>query len=434
VISGKSKEMILKAIELGWDGPPYDPFEMARLMGVATVPRGDTRDARLISTSGKKLRIEYNPNRPPTRIRFSVAHELGHSLFPDCHERVRKRLAPGEMRDDEWQIEALCNLAASEILMPFGYLKELTSQHPSMETLLGLRDRLVVSTEALLLRYVKLCQHPCMMFCASACDGNRTRPSYKIDYAVPSPCFSSSPRPGVVLPKSSCVADCTAIGYTAKGNESWPTVGDARVECVGAPSYPGEPLPRVVGLLFKKAAHCGRTAEIEYVRGDATEPHGRGAKIIAHVVNDKARAWGAGFGYAVRMKWPDAQQAFKDWIDENSERHTLGSVKTTRLGSGLFLFTMIAQHGYGPSRRPRIRYMHLSSCLEMLAALAEKQKASIHMPRLGCGEGGGAWFITEQMIHENLCSRGLHVTVYDLPSRRERRASQQLSLFGGNTP
>nr|WP_078968142.1 MULTISPECIES: hypothetical protein [unclassified Streptomyces] len=39
----------------------------------------------------------------------------------------------------------------------------------------------------------------------------------------------------------------------------------------------------------------GSANGITYVRGDATSPHGKGAKVIAHVRNDLG-GWGKGFG------------------------------------------------------------------------------------------------------------------------------------------
>jgi hypothetical protein len=41
---------------------------------------------------------------------------------------------------------------------------------------------------------------------------------------------------------------------------------------------------------------------------------------------------------------------------------------------------------------------------------------SIHMPRIGCGLGGGDWSVVEEAILATLVDiYGLSVTVYDLP-------------------
>src|SRR5207245_1567973 len=37
-----------------------------------------------------RIQIEFNPNKPKGRLRYSIAHELAHTLFPDRAEAVRK--------------------------------------------------------------------------------------------------------------------------------------------------------------------------------------------------------------------------------------------------------------------------------------------------------------------------------------------------------
>jgi O-acetyl-ADP-ribose deacetylase (regulator of RNase III) len=50
--------------------------------------------------------------------------------------------------------------------------------------------------------------------------------------------------------------------------------------------------------------------------------------------------------------------------------------------------------------------------MEVVAARAKKAGASIHMPRIGCGLGGGTWDMIEPILLETC--EGLEVTVYDL--------------------
>ena len=48
-----AREMVLEAIDKGWFGPPYDPFRLAEMRGIAVSPRADIPDARTRSPSGK---------------------------------------------------------------------------------------------------------------------------------------------------------------------------------------------------------------------------------------------------------------------------------------------------------------------------------------------------------------------------------------------
>ena len=86
---------------------------------------------------------------------------------------------------------------------------------------------------------------------------------------------------------------------------------------------------------------------------------------------------------------------------------------------GIVVASMVAQHGYGDSSKPRIRYAALRECLTTLASVAEANQASVHMPRIGTGFAGGNWRVIEDLITEMLVSRGIKVTVYDLPKKRE---------------
>ncbi|MGO8918509.1 MAG: hypothetical protein ACLQJR_21625, partial [Stellaceae bacterium] len=65
--------------------------------------------------------------------------------------------------------------------------------------------------------------------------------------------------------------------------------------------------------------------------------------------------------------------------------------------------------------------------LERVAEEANRERASIHMPRIGTGAGRGSWPLIETIIIEKLVSDGLAVTVYDLPTNR--KAQSQGSLF-----
>ena len=156
VIIEKARTVILDAVQKGWSGPPFDPFLLADQLRISVIPRDDVLDARLVP-SGAGCRIEFNPNRPPGRIRFSLAHEIAHTLFPDYRTEIRNR---GASRGDAWQIELLCNIAAAEILMPIGTAVELENEDLDIENLMMLRKRFDVSTEALFLRMAKRTTEP----------------------------------------------------------------------------------------------------------------------------------------------------------------------------------------------------------------------------------------------------------------------------------
>jgi O-acetyl-ADP-ribose deacetylase (regulator of RNase III) len=86
---------------------------------------------------------------------------------------------------------------------------------------------------------------------------------------------------------------------------------------------------------------------------------------------------------------------------------------------------MVAQQGIGPSGAPRLRYAALERCLDELARKAEALHASVHMPKIGSGHGGGDWHLIQELIKDIVVKRGINVTIYSLPPRRRFGAQQK---------
>ena len=412
----RARTVVLRARDSGWQGPPFDPLRLAEHLGYEVEARADVQEARVLyREEGSTFRIEFNPTRPQGRMYFSVAHEIAHTFFPDCKQRVRHRGVHESHTNDSWQIELLCNLGAAELLMPVGSFESLKSTSPTIENLLDKRREYQVSTEAILIRYAKLSEHACAAFTASLVShagGDR----FRIDYVVPSRSWDIAVTAGQLFSAEARLAECTAIGFTAKGTEK--SFGaNLRVEAVGLPPYPGQISPRVAGLLWATRKSATQPFAITYVRGDALSPRGAGKQIVAHVVNDKTTNWGGGgFAVAAKRRWPDAHREFSQLIMATKrELLRLGKAINAKVDDQISLFSMVAQHGFGPSDSPRIRYAALESCLTQLRESAKASGATVHMPRIGTGNAGGLWPVIEEMINEQLVREGISVTVYDLP-------------------
>lgn len=151
---------------------------------------------------------------------------------------------------------------------------------------------------------------------------------------------------------------------------------------------------------------------IEYVVGDATNPLGKGNKIIAHICNDVG-GWGKGFVLAISKKWKEPEQSYRQWY-HSKDHFGLGKIKVVPVNNYMSVANMVAQKGIRTgSKGPPIRYEALEQCLELLAEEAKAQGASVHMPRIGCGLAGGKWELIEPLIEKTLISQGISVTVYD---------------------
>ncbi|HUC17732.1 MAG TPA: ImmA/IrrE family metallo-endopeptidase [Acetobacteraceae bacterium] len=412
-IQTTARELALAALESGWSGPPYNPIKIAEMLGAKVVPNYDIADARTVEINGKAV-IEFNPSQSRERVRFSIAHEAAHLLFPDALEEVRHRGGTGSVKD-EWQLEMLCNLAASEFVMPIGSFapSETITRIPE---LMKSRARFDVSAEAFMIRFAKTARASIGVFCASPFQLPDGKWSYRVDYYISSPVAPTPPITGKVIPPNSAVYRCTAIGFTDYGVESWLNDDSFEVEYVGIPAYPGNPLPRAIGLVHFERAAEGHLP-IKYVNGNALSPRGDEPKIICQLVNNRALKWGGGIARQMAQKYPEAEQAFSHWIAKLGRR-SLGLVHVADVDKITIVASLVAQSGYGVSSAPRIRYAALEQALLHVCKEATRRRASVHMPRIGTGDARGDWATIENLVQDTLVRNGISVTVYDLPPKR----------------
>ena len=420
VIEEAARALVLKARESGWEGPPFNPLHIVEMLGARVEANSSISDARLVATeAGPK--IEFNPRQPRERVRFSIAHEVAHLLFPDWSDEIRNRVKADRSKD-VWQLEMLCNLAASEFVLPIGSLSAATTI-PSIEELMVERREFDVSAEAFLIRLARVATQPIAVFFASPITDQEGKRYYKVDYSVNSPVAPNIKLAGERIPDTSVVHSCTAIGYTASEIENWVNCSPTQIECVGIPSFPGSVYPRVAGLVRFDHMEENRKP-IRILHGNILEPRNGGAKIICQLVNDKATKWGGGVARKVGRKFPEAEAEFTKKIYEMRQKERLGEVIYSRGSDEITVASMIAQEGFGQSLFPRIRYAALKRCFAEVANHAKSTGASIHMPKVGIGSAGGDWGTIVELLDDEMVRAGLSVTVYELPPKRT-----QLELF-----
>jgi O-acetyl-ADP-ribose deacetylase (regulator of RNase III) len=419
LIEAKARELVLRARDAGWSGPPYNPLAIADLLKIPVEANGEVADARTLPV-GAGVKIEFNPTRPRERVRFSIAHEIAHTLFSDVAEHPRHRGGTATSTD-EWQLEMLCNLAAAEFVMPLGSLPP-SDELPKIEQLMVDRRKFDVSAEAFLMRVVKTTSEPALMFCASPIESADARPSYRVDYSVGSKSAPTLIPSGVLIPSDSVVYTCTAIGQTSHSGESWVAEKKLMVECVGIPGFAGTMFPRIAGIVRFRGQDAEKDA-LDFVHGNVLKPVGAGPKVICQLVNDQARVWGGGVAREAAQKYPGAQKEFSEWLLRIPRRERLGHVHFANIVDDTFIASLIAQKGYGASSSPRIRYAPLERCFSAVTRFALEHKASVHLPRIGTGQSGGAWDTVEEIVRDTLVAKGLRVTVYDLPQRLQAMRS-----------
>lgn len=133
------------------------------LEGVATAPTDlDTLRSRLnvsgfypedmpfsgeLRPDGYGFKIVYASHLSPARRRFTVAHELGHAIFETTGPNCPKF---GE------ELERLCNMLATEILMPRDEFLKWSGGELSMQKVFGLARKFETSLAATAIRCAEL--------------------------------------------------------------------------------------------------------------------------------------------------------------------------------------------------------------------------------------------------------------------------------------
>jgi len=162
---------------------------------------------------------------------------------------------------------------------------------------------------------------------------------------------------------------------------------------------------------------------IYYVKGNVLEPNCFPA-VIVHVCND-ADGFGKGVAGAIAAKWPEVKERYHRMKDESMQ--TLGATSAVRVSTDILVVNMVAQRGYRPTyeddKKLYLHYPSLALCLERVYRFAAHANSrirkglpvvAIHMPRIGCGLGGGDWKAVEQFV---LCYSDMYnvdTYVYDL--------------------
>jgi Zn-dependent peptidase ImmA (M78 family) len=151
-------------IERHWHSAPVDIVAIILELGIEYQEESFiTNDSAFIDRRGHAFRIVVNANHPPTRRRFSAAHELGHYVYhrdligsgigdsaayrSSNAERYRNKAITPRM-------ESQANQFAATVLMPDSLIQGLISERDlhMPGDLRNLADLLKVSEQALRIR------------------------------------------------------------------------------------------------------------------------------------------------------------------------------------------------------------------------------------------------------------------------------------------
>jgi O-acetyl-ADP-ribose deacetylase (regulator of RNase III) len=429
-----ARDLLDAARNSGMTAPPVDVVELAKRLGLELRPVNSITDAAVAAVDGGKpatalsgllpsderLALVYNPSRPRGRLRFSIAHEIAHVLFADVAQVTRHRAPTGALPDaghDAWELELLCNVIAAELLLPDEAVAGLLDIDTDIDFVMETRARWDVSTEALLRRLVSSTSRGLTLVAASHRGGPS---SLAVEYAV-GPAADLTPH-GSRLPSIVAKTAPLAVGQTSRAAAEL-AGRQFTIQAVGSPPYPGQSLPRVLALLEPATTETASDQRLTFITSDITDVDGAtGPVVIAHVVSDSARAWSRrGVAAALAQTWPRAATAFRAWSIAAPRNLALGHVHHVDLagaaGHQVTIASMVVQQGYGPGSTTRLQYDALATALGAVADIADRDGATVHMPRIGAGQAGGRWDLIETAIVNQLVDRGVPVTVHTLPAR-----------------
>jgi hypothetical protein len=414
IVKEKARELVLAALDKGWQGPPFNALELSQLLNIEVVPNDSVFDARIVPIKHNKFVIEYNPFQKPTRLNFSIAHEIAHTFFPDCAETIHYR---EENPSENKQLEQLCNIAASEIQLPYAYfsndansLEEITIEH-----LTRLATKYKSSLESLFLRFVEVTDAECAIM---ICQFSEDLKNVSIEYSKSSKSFKAKIPNSFQMPSDSTVYECVAPGWTTRETANWGFLeGKYDIYYIGLSPLRNSNIPRIgVVIVPNKGTDDLQTQRIQIEFGDATKPRGNGAKIIAQIVNTSG-GLGMGFGKSLARNYPIIKKELELW-KQNKREFVLGNTNFVNVGNNLWVFQMLAQKGlFAKGDDIPLKYNSLRKCLQELCIVAKDVNASVHMPLIGAGQAKGNWEIISGMIHDELVSNDIYVYIYVLPGK-----------------
>uniref|UniRef100_A0A8C4GPP0 Chromodomain-helicase-DNA-binding protein 1-like n=1 Tax=Dicentrarchus labrax TaxID=13489 RepID=A0A8C4GPP0_DICLA len=157
---------------------------------------------------------------------------------------------------------------------------------------------------------------------------------------------------------------------------------------------------------------------IHYVLGDVTHPHAaQGDAIIVHCVDDSGR-WGRGGLFTaleVRSDEPRKQYELAGRMKDLDLGHVLLFAiddKQSRLDGQDQLALVVAQRRDRANNLSGIFLSALDEGLKKIYAAAKRNKASVHLPRIGHSTKSFNWYGTERLIRKHLASRGIPTFIY----------------------
>ena len=156
--------------------------------------------------------------------------------------------------------------------------------------------------------------------------------------------------------------------------------------------------------------------EINYIKGDATEPILIDNKysVICHCCNALG-AWGKGFVVPLGKKYPIAKEKYLEFIKASNPENRLGSVSFAKVTEKIIIANIIGQYDIYPRNgKIPLDYAALEKGFNFIIEIFKMHKMplTVHMPKIGCGLAKGDWNKVENIIKNTFIKNNIEVYVY----------------------
>jgi Zn-dependent peptidase ImmA (M78 family) len=172
LIVERARQLVSQLVEhRGHERPPFLSEEYAALLGIKRIEKADLGEVSAILIKlhdGDVIRVNKNHNL--ARQNFSCAHEIGHALLSElnlelCVEEAEFRTfnPQAQAMAGERTRERLCDVAATELLMPEAIFKKYLSNFGiSINSLEWLANIFRVSITSTAIRIAEVSTEPCI--------------------------------------------------------------------------------------------------------------------------------------------------------------------------------------------------------------------------------------------------------------------------------
>jgi hypothetical protein len=154
--------------ELGVTQPPVDVAMVASALDIGRIVEDQDLPASgclLPTDDGFEIRVRATD--APRRKRFTIAHECAHTFFDGYTHAPQFRCNPSTAPRDTDDLESLCDIAASELLLPTNLFRAAAEQSDwSLDAVEHLAETFEASLLAAGYRLVKVAPHPAAMLVA----------------------------------------------------------------------------------------------------------------------------------------------------------------------------------------------------------------------------------------------------------------------------